>query len=65
MITTYAPDEKQIVDYSSIIEAAFLKLRKELRIDLNQIVSIEWNTEPPFSSEEDKQIELAEDSLNR
>ena len=43
MITLYAPGEKQVVNYSSIIDVALLKLRKELRTDLSQIITIEWD----------------------
>ena len=65
MITMYAPEEKQIVDYSNIIDAALLKLRKELRMDLNQIVSIEWSKEVSIVSEEEKQTELIEESTHK
>lgn len=56
----YAPEEKQIVDYSIIIEAALLKLRKELRMDLNQIDSIDWSKDGPVVSKEEEQTKIIE-----
>lgn len=43
MITTiYASDDKPVLNYSSLIDEALLKLRKELRSDLRDIAVIDW-----------------------
>ena len=63
MITMYAPEENQVIDYSNIIDSALLKLRKELRMDLNQIVSIEWCKDTSAVPKEEKQVELIEDPI--
>lgn len=43
MVTTiYAIDDKPVMNYSSLIDDALLKLRKELRSDLREIAVIDW-----------------------
>lgn len=43
MVTTiYAIDDKPVMNYSSLIDDALLKLRKELRSDLSEIAVIDW-----------------------
>lgn len=40
--TIYASDDKPVMNYSSLIDEALLKLRKELRSDLRDIAVIDW-----------------------
>ena len=44
MVTTnYANDEKSVMNCSSLIDEALLRLRKELRSDLSEIAIIDWS----------------------
>lgn len=43
MVTTNCiNDDKPVMNYSSLIDEALLRLRKELRSDLSEIAVIDW-----------------------
>ena len=43
MTTVYANEERSIRDYSSLLEEALIRLRRELRSDLQVISEINWD----------------------
>ena len=43
MTTVYANEERPIRDYSSLLEEALIRLRRELRSDLQVISEINWD----------------------
>lgn len=43
MIIMYASDDTPLVDKSCIMDAVLLKLRKDFRSDLSQIVDVDWS----------------------
>lgn len=60
MITTvYANDERPIRDYSSLLDEALIRLRRELRSDLHVISGINWDNKESAEIIED--IASAED----
>lgn len=51
MITVHANIDEPKVDYTTIIDKALIKLRKDLRSDLSGIVKVIWNEKEPIPVE--------------
>ena len=51
--TIYANEERAVIDYSTLLDEALIRLRRELRSDLHVISEIDWGKKDSEANIED------------